>query len=226
VDSSVGGKTGVDVPEGKNLLGTFYHPRAVFIDPSFLKTLPSSEFRNGLSEVIKYAIIQDRELFELLMDKAEEILSQETNLLELLIERSCRTKARIVEQDELEGDLRRVLNFGHTVGHALEAMSAYRLSHGEAVASGMVAAAMISHKLGHLKKSEYKQVASLVRQYDLPTTIPENYRTEEILAFMARDKKVRQGRLHFVLIERIGRCFVTPNVPQDTVEEALEEIRG
>jgi 3-dehydroquinate synthase len=225
VDSSLGGKTGVDTREGKNLVGTFYHPKGVVIDPSFLSTLPEREFRNGLSEVIKYAIIADKELFELMKTRSKDILSQKTDLLHFLVERSCTIKARIVEADEREGDLRRILNFGHTVGHALEAASAYRTSHGEAVATGMVAAAMISERLGHLKTVQCEEIVSLIRRYDLPVTISREDDPAELLRFMARDKKVSGQRIHWVLVEQIGSPFVTPDVPRDVVHSVLEILK-
>ena len=225
VDSSLGGKTGVDLPEGKNLVGTFYHPKAVLIDPSFLSTLPERELRNGLSEVIKYAIISDKKLFELMMERSREILSRNIDLMRVLIERSCGIKARIVEADEKEGDLRRILNFGHTVGHALEAMSAFTLSHGEAVAAGMVVAARISQKLGRLDTALYEEIVTLIRRYELPTAVPRDYDTEEILGFVARDKKVAGRQLHWVLVSGIGEPFITADVPGDTVRQALEELK-
>lgn len=225
VDSSVGGKTGVDVPEGKNLLGTFHHPQAVFIDPAFLSTLPQEEFQNGLSEVLKYAMISDVGLFELMTDRAADILSRQADLVQSIIERSCRTKADVVERDEQEGGLRRILNFGHTVGHAVEALSDYAWSHGEAVAAGMVAATAISRRLGHLDAAQGERITALIGRYGLPTTIPEDFGSEQILAFMARDKKVSQEQLHFVLLKGIARPFVTPDVPPDVVRQALAELR-
>jgi len=225
VDSSLGGKTGVDTPDGKNLVGTFHHPKAVLIDPVFLKTLPEGEFQNGLSEVIKYAIISDQDLFDLLTTRAAEIVAREIDLMQHLVARSCKIKAQIVEADEKEGNLRRILNFGHTVGHALEALSAYTLSHGEAVATGMVAAALMSQKLGHLDRDVYHRIVTLIRSYQLPTTISPDSDTQKILQFMAHDKKVAGRRLHWVLISRVGRPFVTPEVPERIVRETLEELK-
>ena len=147
VDSSVGGKTGVDLPEGKNLLGTFYQPKAVYIGLSFLKTLSDKDFSTGLAEVIKYGIIGDQNLFEFLEHESGGIKKHNPSMMKSLVGRSCKIKAQVVEMDEKELGLRRILNFGHTLGHALEASSGYSLSHGEAVAIGMVGAAKISHRL-------------------------------------------------------------------------------
>jgi len=225
VDSSVGGKTGVDLPEGKNLLGTFYQPRAVYIDLSFLKTLSDKDFGNGLAEIIKYSIIANHGLFELLEHKSNGIKKRNLSLMKSLVGRSCKIKAEIVEMDEKESGLRRILNFGHTLGHALEAASDYGLSHGEAVAIGMAGAAMISHKLHHLDEESYARIVGLIEAYGLPTTIPAGMETAQITGFMARDKKAVRGQLHFVLIKEIGVPFVTPEVPSGVVAEVIEELQ-
>lgn len=225
VDSSVGGKTGVDLPEGKNLLGTFYQPKAVYVDLSFLKTLSDKDFGNGLAEIIKYSIIANHGLFELLEQESNGIKKRELALMKSLVGRSCKIKAEIVEADEKESDLRRILNFGHTLGHALEAASAYGLSHGQAVSIGMAGAAMISHKLNHLDEKSYERIVRLIEAYGLPTTIPAGMETSEITGFMATDKKAVSGQLHFVLTKEIGVPFVTPEVPSDVVVEAIEELK-
>jgi 3-dehydroquinate synthase len=226
VDSSVGGKTGVDLPEGKNLLGTFYQPKAVYIDLTFLKTLSDKDFANGLAEIIKYAIIGDQNLFEFLEHESEGIKKRNPSMMESLVGRSCKIKADIVEMDERELGLRRILNFGHTLGHGLEAASNYALFHGEAISIGMVAAAKISHKLDYLDRISYQRIVDLIKHYDLPTKIPAGIETAEILDFMATDKKVVGGQLHFVLVKKIGVPFVTPEVPSGIVVEAIEELQG
>jgi 3-dehydroquinate synthase len=225
VDSSVGGKTGIDLQQGKNLLGTFYQPRAVFIDLSFLKTLTDRDFKNGLAEIIKYGIISDVEMFSLLEGERTGVIERQAMLMEELVVRSCKTKARIVEQDEKEGDLRRILNFGHTLGHALEAASGYGLSHGEAVAIGTVGASMISQKLGFLDEASHGRIVRLVEQYGLPTEIPDRLNTKDLLDFMASDKKAVGKTIHFVLVKKIGTPFVTAGVPIDIIKEVIEEIR-
>ena len=226
VDSSVGGKTGVDLPEGKNLLGTFYHPKAVYIDLSFLKTLPEKDFANGLAEIIKYGVIGHHSLFELLETEKDGIKARDPRLIETLVARSCKIKAEIVEMDEKELGLRRILNFGHTLGHALEAASNYALFHGEAVAVGMVGASMISTKLNYLDAASYERIRELIEAYSLPTKIPQDMETEEIIGFMATDKKTIAGRLHLVLVKKIGAPFVTPDVSSDMIRGVIEELRA
>ena len=225
VDSSVGGKTGIDLPEGKNLLGTFYQPRAVLIDLSFLKTLSDKDFKNGLAEIIKYGIISDEEIFSLLEQERDAVTQRQLPVMKTLVERSCGIKAHIVEMDEQEGGLRRILNFGHTIGHALEAASDYRLTHGEAVAIGMVAAAKISDRLNYLDERSYERIVDVIKQYGLPTEIPGDFNTKEILGFMASDKKAVGARLYFVLIKKIGVPFVTAQVPPNMMIDVIEELR-
>jgi 3-dehydroquinate synthase len=225
VDSSVGGKTGVDLPEGKNLLGTFYQPRAVLIDLSFLKTLSGKDFKNGLAEIIKYGIISDEEMFELLEQERDAVLQRQVLVMKTLVERSCGIKAQIVERDEQEGGLRRILNFGHTIGHALEAASDYRLTHGEAVAIGMVAAAEISHRLDYLDEKSCKRITNVINQYGLPTSIPGGFTTKQIVGFMASDKKAVGAQLYFVLVKKIGAPFVTAEVPSSVLIDVIEELR-
>jgi 3-dehydroquinate synthase len=227
VDSSVGGKTGVDLPEGKNLLGTFYQPRAVFIELSFLDTLPEGDFKSGLAEIIKYGIIGDREMFGLLEQEKDAIEKRQPALIQTVVERSCKIKAEIVELDEREGGLRRILNFGHTLGHAFEAASDYELSHGQAVAVGMVAAAKISHKLGHLDEGNCMSIVNVIRQYNLPTRIPATpaFGGQNVLSFVATDKKAVAGQPRFVLVKKIGDPFVTAEVPSAVVTDVIEELR-
>ena len=226
VDSSVGGKTGVDLPEGKNLLGTFYHPKAVYIDLSFLKTLPEKEFANGLAEIIKYGVIGHHSLFELLETEKGGIRDRDPRLIETLVARSCKIKAEIVEKDEKELGLRRILNFGHTLGHALEAASDFALFHGEAVAIGMVGASMTSRNLNHLDAASCERIRALIEAYGLPTKITQDMATERIIGFMGTDKKTVAGRLHMVLVKKIGAPFVTPDISLDALRNVLEELRA
>jgi 3-dehydroquinate synthase len=224
VDSSVGGKTGIDLPEGKNLLGTFYQPKAVFIDLAFLKTLSDRDFRNGMAEIIKYGIISDEGMFERLEHERDPIVERQPALMKYLIKRSCKIKAGIVEMDEQEGDLRRILNFGHTVGHALEAASDYGLSHGEAVAIGTVIASKISQKLDYLDQRSCERIIHVVGQYGLPTQIPRGFGSKQILDYMASDKKAVGTRLHFVLIKKIGEPFITADIPSSAITDVIEEL--
>jgi 3-dehydroquinate synthase len=225
VDSSVGGKTGIDLPEGKNLLGTFYQPRAVYIELSFLETLSDRHFGNGLAEIIKYGIIADENLFEFLETEINGIKNRNLALVESLVARSCKIKADVVEMDEKELGLRRVLNFGHTIGHALEAASDYALFHGEAVAIGMVAAAKISEKLNVLNTATCERISDLIEHYGLPTHVPEGIGTDQITAFLGADKKTVGGQVHLVLVKRIGVPFVTADVSLGVIRGVVEELR-
>jgi len=226
VDSSIGGKTGVDTGEGKNLLGTFHQPKAVFIDLSFLETLPAREFTSGLAEIVKYGIIEDPDLLAALEDNAAALQGRDPALLERVVSASCRIKKGIVEIDETEKGLRRILNFGHTVGHAVEAESGYAISHGEAVAVGMAAAAAISERLRYLGAEDRDRVERAIERVGLPRRIPRDLDAGRLLARMEKDKKKQDGRIHFVLLKRPGMPFVNGGVPLDTVREAIEAMRS
>lgn len=225
VDSSVGGKTGIDIPQGKNLLGTFYQPKAVFIDLAFLETLSEKDFKNGMAEIIKYGIISDKNLFQQLEQERDHIVARQPALMQAIIKRSCQIKARIVEMDEKEGNLRRILNFGHTLGHALEAASRYQLSHGEAVAIGTAAATKISHRLDYLDERSCKRIIRLLEQYGLPTQILAGIDTKQVLGFLASDKKAVGARVYFVLAREIGQPFMTADVPPKAITDTIDELK-
>ncbi|HPC74102.1 MAG TPA: 3-dehydroquinate synthase [Syntrophales bacterium] len=225
VDSSIGGKTGVDVPSAKNMLGTFCQPRAVFIDIDFLETLPAREFTNGLAEIVKYGMIEDPDLLEDLTSGMEALDRRDKRFLETIISRSCRIKKTIVEIDETERGLRRILNFGHTVGHALEAESSYALSHGESVALGMNAATVLSERLGYLSAEDREHMLSVIRHMGLPDRIPAGLDTEGIMARLKRDKKKAGESIHFVLLKRPGMPFVNGGVPLELVRETIEAMK-
>jgi len=218
VDSSVGGKTGVDIPEGKNLVGAFYQPKAVYIDSTVLNVLPDDELLNGLAEVIKYGIIYDNEFFGYLTEKRSEILARSLPVLEVVISRCCAIKAEVVEKDERESDLRRILNFGHTLGHAVEAASDYRLAHGFSVAIGMVAAARLAEGKGMLSKEEAAQVKELIETYGLPTEVPGDLDKARMKFYLSTDKKAVSGKPFFVLPTGIGRVVVTDDVPEELID--------
>ncbi len=226
VDSSIGGKTAVDMPEGKNLIGTFYQPQAIYIDLKFLETLPEKEIRNGLSEVIKAGIIEDINLFSLLEKETDAIRARDRNVMAAIVEKACRVKKGIVELDEREKGLRRILNFGHTLGHALEAESEYRLSHGEAVAIGMVAAARIAEKIYGLPSSDRERIENLLAAIGHPTNIPAGISTEGLLARMKVDKKKIGDTIHFVLIKKLGFPFVNGNIEDETLRLIIEELQS
>ena len=212
VDSAIGGKTGVNLPEGKNLVGAFYPPNGVVADPGFLTSLPPREFRSGIYEIVKYGVIGDAKLFEFLEGKLEKVLRRERPALAFAIERSIAQKARVVSEDERESGLREILNFGHTFGHALESATRYKTHlHGEAVGWGMIAAARLAVEKGMLSPRDEERIAkTIARVGPLPAwpSVP----AAQLIAAMQADKKTRAGRLRFVLPEGIGavRCGVEP----------------
>ncbi len=226
VDSSVGGKTGVDVPAAKNMLGTFHQPCAVFSDLAFLATLPAREWTNGFAEIVKYGAIADPDLLALMAARSDHLRRGHPDLLADVIGRSCRIKKEIVESDEREGGLRRILNFGHTVGHAVEAESGFTVSHGEAVAMGMVCAALLSERLGHLDRAQREHLVDVLRRVGLPVTIPAALGVPGILERLGKDKKKAGTTVHFVLLKAPGRPFVAGGVPGDLVREVIEDVRA
>jgi 3-dehydroquinate synthase len=222
VDSSVGGKTGVDIPEGKNLVGAFYQPRCVYIDSRVLSALPESELLNGLAEVIKYGVIYDHTFFEFLEKRRQDILALDLSVLEEVIATSCAIKAAVVEKDERESDLRRILNYGHTIGHAIEAASGYSLAHGLAVAIGMVAAAELAVLKGILPAHEKKRIKKLITDFGLPVDIPGELDRQEIMGYLKTDKKTIGGRVFFVLPTEIGRVTITDDVDEKDIHRVLK----
>lgn len=221
VDSSVGGKTGVNHPLGKNMIGTFHQPSLVFIDVDTLKTLSSREFRASIAEVIKYGVISDRRLFEYLKTEKEKIVSLGDSIINV-IKRSCEIKADIVSRDEREAGLRAILNFGHTIGHAIETVTGYkRFLHGEAVAMGMCAAADLAVRSGIFQKDAAEELKGLVRMYGLPERIPEDIPVSEIVEAMEVDKKARAGKLRFILPEDIGRVRIAGDVERELIKEVI-----
>jgi 3-dehydroquinate synthase len=226
LDSAIGGKTAVDLPQGKNLLGTFYQPRAVFADLDFLDTLPDREFRNGLAEMIKYGIIEDENLFRRLEEDMDAVRNRDSALLLKIIETCCRIKKSVVEIDEREHGLRRILNFGHTLGHALEAASDYKLSHGESVALGMIAAARLSSRMNYLSEDESDRVKNLIAKAGLPTKIDAALTTDEVIRRFRADKKKKDDVIHFVLIKKIGMPFVNGSIHEQQIGDVLEEMKA
>ncbi|MCX5825046.1 MAG: 3-dehydroquinate synthase [Deltaproteobacteria bacterium] len=225
VDSSIGGKTGVDTAAGKNLLGTFNQPKGVFIDIAFLRTLPDEMFRSGLAEVIKYGIIESPGLLDDLEGAVASGGLRETAFLERIIATACRIKKEIVELDEQDRGLRRILNFGHTVGHAVEAASGYALSHGESVAIGMVAAARLSERLHGLPAGDAARITALIRSVGLPDRIPAEMDLEDIISRLSLDKKKEGGTIHFVMIRKLGTPFVNGGIPEEILRDALKGLK-
>ena len=224
VDAAIGGKTGVNLVSGKNLLGTFHQPRAVLVDPSVLKTLPAREYVAGLYEALKCGIIGDPGLFRLFEDRRKEILARDPDVVEKVIGDSVRLKASIVSADEREGGLRQVLNLGHTIGHALEAETEYKtLLHGEAVAWGMVAATYIALSAAKLDSVTAGRILNAILSLgELPRM---KVSTAGIMKRLKFDKKTRQGVVHFILPREIGKVEITSDVGEATVRAAIEDVR-
>ena len=224
VDSSVGGKVGVNHALGKNMIGAFHQPALVAIDPLLLRTLPRREFRSGLYEVVKYGMIASRELFDRVAQNTKAIFARDPNVLIPAIVESCRIKAEVVSADEREGGLRRILNFGHTIGHALEAVTRYRrYRHGEAIALGMLAAADLGVARGALAERERQALAQLIAQLG-PRPSLAKLTIAEVLEAIRRDKKVVNGRLHFVLAIEIGATITVDDVTEDELRSVLERM--
>lgn len=224
VDAAIGGKTGVNLAAGKNLLGTFHHPRAVLTDPGVLATLPEREYRSGLYEALKCGIIRAPKIFEFMEESRERILHRDREALEWLIAESVAVKAEVVAADEREAGLRRILNFGHTIGHALEAETRYKyFLHGEAVAWGMVAAAMIAAAMQKSDPETAQRIISAVLAY---AALPKvSIRGKNIVKRLTRDKKSLNGVAHFVLPVEIGKVAIVHDVPETLVLRAIDEVR-
>jgi len=222
VDSSVGGKTGVDLPEGKNLLGTFYQPKRVYADIGILTALPQAEIRNGLAEVVKYGMIRSPELFDFLEEKWRDVINLEPLATAHIVFNSCSIKADVVSVDEREGDLRRILNFGHTVGHAVEAAAHYQIPHGEAVSMGMVAVSRISVAKGLMPEGDLERLCRLLDRLNLPREIPADLSAKELIDLLQHDKKAKSGRPCFVLSRGIGQILITDDVSNKELAVAIE----
>ncbi len=204
VDSSIGGKTAVDTPHGKNLIGSFHQPRRVYIDIETLRTLPEKELREGMAEVIKYGVIKDRTFFEFLESGIDQVFSFTKHILTHIIKRCCEIKGEVVELDEKESNLRKTLNFGHTIGHAIENLSDYEISHGQAISMGMVAEGKIALEMGLWQKAELDRLVSLLIKTGLPADFPNYMNVNRIIDTMKLDKKVRGGEIEMVLPKKLG----------------------
>lgn len=228
VDASMGGKTGVNHPKGKNLIGAFHQPKLVLIDPTVLETLPTREFRAGVAEVIKYGVIWDRPLFERLeaAERLDDYPCVGADLLQYMLEHSCQAKADVVSQDVKESGIRALLNYGHTIGHAIESLTGYsQINHGEAVAIGMVAAGQIAVEMDLWEKSAAKRQDALIQKSELPTRLPKGIDIDEILISLKSDKKVKEGTVRFVLPKGIGEAFVSDRVVEETVRSVLLRLK-
>ena len=224
VDASIGGKTAIDHPRAKNLIGAFHQPRLVMVDPAVLSTLPEREYRSGLAEIIKHGVILDAAYFEELERNVPALGRRDIDVLERIVAGSCRIKAAVVERDEQEAELRHVLNYGHTIGHAVESVTGYsRFTHGEAVALGMVAEAGIAQRIGIAKPETSTRQIDLLRAVGLPVHgIAAD--PARVMEAMSRDKKSRDGRVPFVLAPEIGRFQLVFDVPRDAVRASLDVL--
>ena len=222
VDSSVGGKTGVNTPEGKNLIGSFYHPKLVISDTLTLKSLPQREFNEGFAEVIKHAAIRDESMFQSIMN-----VDGPENLEDLII-KNVEIKRSIVEADEKElSGLRAHLNYGHTIGHAIEAAGSYgHLLHGEAISLGIIAANKISSNVFNFPDKQENQIMDALRKFDLPTVLAPSISTDDILSIMKTDKKFKNGKIRFVVLHKLGQAELIESITEDDIKKALESLRS
>jgi 3-dehydroquinate synthase len=226
VDSSVGGKTGVNLPQGKNLVGAFYQPKLVLADTDTLGTLPERELRSGFAEVIKHGAIRDTAFFEWLEREFKRVLALDSEAVAHVVRRCCEIKAEVVSADERESGLRGILNFGHTVGHAMETLSEYvGLLHGEAIAMGMCCAARLSITRSGLSEGEAKRLDDLIAASGLPTRLGDSFKLEELLAATRLDKKARDGKLRFVLLKRLGEATISDAVTDADIVEVVNVCR-
>jgi len=226
VDSSVGGKTAVNHPLGKNMIGAFYQPKCVIADTNTLNTLEDRQLSSGLAEVIKYGLINDPEFFDWLEQNMPALRERQTDVLVEVVERSCQDKADVVASDELEHGVRALLNLGHTFGHAIETGMGYgNWLHGEAIAVGMVMAADLSQRLGWIDGVIVARIKALLIAAGLPTTIPEDMSSDQFMSLMAVDKKVQDGRIRLVLLKSIGKAIMSDDYDAEKLAETLESFQ-
>lgn len=223
IDSSIGGKTAIDLKIAKNLVGTFYQPKAVIIDPGLLKTLPKRQVKSGMAEAVKYAIIKDKVLFYFLRDNYKKILSLDKKALEFIEKRCINIKAKIVEKDEKEKKgIRTILNFGHTIGHALESASGYNLySHGEAISIGMLCASDIALAMGLLKEKTWREIDGLIKLYQTSRTVKLGVNLNKVMNSLTHDKKFINVKNKFILPVAIGKVIVKQNIPEILIRKAI-----
>lgn len=229
VDSSIGGKTGVDFQNYKNMVGAFYQPKAVYINLSVLNTLPDREFYSGFAEIIKHGLILDQDYYEYLIENSEKALSRNYDILEEIIDRSCQLKQQVVEEDPFETGQRAILNFGHTIGHSVEKAMNFSMLHGECVAVGIAAASFLSYQRGFISQKELNQIISLVESYRLPSVIPlqeQNMTYDFILKAIRNDKKMEAGAIKFILLQKPGKAVIDKTVNKDELLAAIKYIMG
>ena len=225
VDSSVGGKTGVNLSSGKNLAGAFHQPKAVLTDVHFLETLPDREIRNGLGEIVKYGVGLDKDLFELLENNVNKLNSLDLDFYQKIIYDCCAIKCRIVQEDEKEHGCRALLNLGHTFGHAIEAVSNFEITHGEAVAAGLFCAGQLALKLDLWQQDDFDRMQKLADALHLPSKLKKEWKFEDMLKVMLHDKKTVKGNLNIVLPNAIGNSLIKKDIPEDLIRESMEACR-
>jgi len=224
VDSSVGGKTGINHPLGKNMIGSFHQPIAVIIDTEILKTLSKRQFNAGMSEVIKYGIIKDKKFFNWIAKNTDKIKAQDSDSIIKIVKRSCEIKAEIVALDEKEKNIRALLNLGHTFGHAIENYLGYgKWLHGEAVACGFLIACSVAIQKNTMGISEYNKIKSLLKAFSLPTKLPKNINIERLFEIMSLDKKVKNNKMVYVIPNNIGKAYITNKISKNIVIKALKD---
>ena len=222
VDSSVGGKTGVNHPQGKNMIGAFHQPQAVLIDTNTLHTLPPREYNAGMAEIIKYGLIADAPFYQWLHQNSQALAARNSNVVSEAIQRSCQNKAAIVAADERESGIRAILNLGHTFGHAIETATAYgHWLHGEAIAAGMVIALRLSALLNLINDDEVQALVDLLQAFKLPVTAPADMTIDQFMNLMAVDKKATAGKIRFILLDAIGHAVIRDDVPVELIEKAI-----
>lgn len=225
VDSAIGGKTAVDLSSGKNLIGAFHQPVLVLTDVETLKTLPENDFRSGLGEVIKYGIIADEKLFELVEGNIHQIFSKNVDILNEIVTTCSKIKAKIVSEDEKEKGIRAILNFGHTLGHALETITNYKgYSHGEAVAVGMFFSSFLSLKLETITQNDFDRIKKILQNANLPICFKEPHKENDLIAVMQHDKKVKKDKILFILPKKIGEVYITDSISEMVLQQELGKM--
>ncbi len=223
-DSSIGGKTGVDLNKYKNMVGAFHQPSLVYINVSFLKSLPKREFASGMAEILKHGLIRDSSYYEWLVNNFNEINDLESGHLMKMINRSCEIKAFVVEQDPTEKGMRAILNFGHTIGHAIEKYMDFKLLHGECVALGMIAASYISYMRGNIDTEEFFEIRDMFLPFNLPLTLPDEADENEILKLTKLDKKMDKGHIRFILLKKVGKAVIDTTVSDEELLNGIKQL--
>ena len=223
-DSSIGGKTGVDLESYKNMVGAFHQPSLVYINVSFLKSLPKREFASGMAEILKHGLIRDNAYYEWLINRFNEINALDTTVLLEMISRSLEIKSRVVEEDPTEKGVRAILNFGHTIGHAIERYMDFKLLHGECVALGIIAASYISYERGNISREEFYEIRDMFLPFNLPLTLDADADSAEILRITKLDKKMDSGHVRFILLKKVGEAVIDTTVSDEEIIRGINEL--